>query len=324
MSETHPGPLAETHRGDALSRCQTKKATSVIIGNEMAGILPKTTLAIILNCAFILAQPAPAISIFAVTNPADFQPGLPLAGNLASIFTTGLDNPSNSASTITPPPGSLPIELAGVGVTINGVAAPIAGIGYLPGYQVINVQVPWETTGQTTKIVVTQNGVSAEVNTPVVGSRLDYFSAFFADANGYGRFLHVPDFTPVTPASPAHPGEYLAAYALNLGPVSNQPADGMPTPDSPFSVPIFVLPVCRYTETLSVGNAAANVQFEGLAPGLVGVYQINFQVPLALSGGEVRVFLMRQLDEVLHGCSDPQSGHQFLTQISRGVVLPIR
>jgi uncharacterized protein (TIGR03437 family) len=279
--------------------------------------------ALLWSCGFAAAQSASNLSIFSVTNPGDFQPGLPSAGSLASILTTGLVNPSSSL-TISPPLGALPRQLAGVQVLINGTPAPIAGIAFLPAYQAIKVQVPWETAGDTVTIEVTQSGSSAQATAPVVGAALFFFSAFFADGQGYGQFLHVSDYSAVTPQNPAHPGEYLMAYALNLGPVSNRPATGVPTPDSPYSIPISVAPVCGYTEQLLVGNVASNVQFEGLAPGLVGVYQINFQVPLSLSAGDASVSISRQLDEDFYSCSEGQTGHSFFTQISRAVVLPVR
>ena len=41
--------------------------------------------------------------------------------------------------------------------------------------------------------------------------------------------------------------------------------------------------------TVTVGQIPATVQFAGLTPGYVGLYQINFQVPAGLAAGEREV-----------------------------------
>jgi uncharacterized protein (TIGR03437 family) len=37
--------------------------------------------------------------------------------------------------------------------------------------------------------------------------------------------------------------------------------------------------------TVTIGGVPANVQFSGLAPGYVGLYQVNAQVPAGLATG---------------------------------------
>ena len=86
-------------------------------------------------------------------------------------------------------------------------------------------------------------------------------------------------------ASPAVRGEVLAVFATGLGPVQPPVDAGRPAPASPLS--ITTLPV-----TATVGGAPAPVIFAGLAPGLVGVYQVNLSVPSsAPSGNDVPLTL---------------------------------
>jgi uncharacterized protein (TIGR03437 family) len=40
------------------------------------------------------------------------------------------------------------------------------------------------------------------------------------------------------------------------------------------------------TPTVSIGGANATVSFSGLAPGFVGLYQVNAVVPSGLAGGD--------------------------------------
>ena len=69
-----------------------------------------------------------------------------------------------------------------------------------------------------------------------------------------------------------------------LGAVSPAVAAGTPTPASPLSAT--VTPV-----TANIGGRTATVTFAGLAPGLIGVYQVNIIVPLATPSGTARLAL---------------------------------
>jgi uncharacterized protein (TIGR03437 family) len=71
---------------------------------------------------------------------------------------------------------------------------------------------------------------------------------------------------------PARIGEYISIYATGLGDVSNRPAPGAASPASPLATTLT-------TPTVTVGGVPATVSFSGLAPGYVGLYQINVQVP---------------------------------------------
>ena len=80
---------------------------------------------------------------------------------------------------------------------------------------------------------------------------------------------------------PAKVGEYISIYATGLGDVSNRPAAGAASPTSPLSYTVAAPEV-------TIGGVPAPVIFSGLAPGFVGLYQINVQVPDGVpTGAEV-------------------------------------
>lgn len=81
------------------------------------------------------------------------------------------------------------------------------------------------------------------------------------------------------PGSPATRGQIASLYATGLGPVTNQPATGGESPYSPFAL-------TQATPRVTVGAVNAEVFFAGLAPTLVGVYQINFRIPTAAPAGD--------------------------------------
>jgi uncharacterized protein (TIGR03437 family) len=93
----------------------------------------------------------------------------------------------------------------------------------------------------------------------------------------FSPILHGADYSLVTSENPAVDGEVLLIYATGLGPVSNTPVDGTPAPDTP-------LAVTRTAPQITIGGEAAPVLWSGLAPGFVGLYQINVQVPTGLHG----------------------------------------
>ena len=60
--------------------------------------------------------------------------------------------------------------------------------------------------------------------------------------------------------------------------VSNQPATGAQGPTSPLAYSLT-------TPTVTIGGVVAIVTYSGLAPGLVGLYQVNAIVPQSLTPG---------------------------------------
>jgi len=62
--------------------------------------------------------------------------------------------------------------------------------------------------------------------------------------------------------------------------VTHQPGDGLAAPGPPN------LAMTTATPTITIGGQPApNVQFSGLAPGFVSLYQVNAQVPTGISAG---------------------------------------
>ena len=90
-----------------------------------------------------------------------------------------------------------------------------------------------------------------------------------------------------TASRPAHPGEYISLYATGLGPV-NEPirlsTGGATPPPGPYTPGVPLFPTTTQP-TVTVGGVPATVQFSGLAPDLVGVYQINVQIPATAPAG---------------------------------------
>jgi uncharacterized protein (TIGR03437 family) len=84
----------------------------------------------------------------------------------------------------------------------------------------------------------------------------------------------------VTEDNPAVPGESIIVMGTGLGLTSPQPSDqgldsGEPTPASPlFNVPLVS---ADFVSSLA-GGKTATVEFVGLMPGMVGIYQVNLKL----------------------------------------------
>ena len=220
----------------------------------------------------IVGGSAPRFSASDVVNPASFAPGL-VAGSLATVFAAGvLDNPGSIVANQIP----LPASLSGVSVTVGGIAAPIYAVANNNGKEQVNFQVPFEIAGKSTAIiVVSRDGVSSfGVDVPVLDAQPAIYSADGARA----VVVHNSDFTLATADRPLARGEFAFFYAAGLGRVSNQPSTASAAAISPLAS---VLASSRVT----LAGLPCDVQYVGLAPGLVGVYQVNFRIPPSTPSG---------------------------------------
>jgi uncharacterized protein (TIGR03437 family) len=167
-----------------------------------------------------------------------------------------------------------PTTLGPVQVMINGIAAPI----YYATPTLIEAIVPYGVTGSVAQIQVINNGNTSNTVTTFVG--LTAPGVFTQNQNGlgYGSIQH-SDYSLVTSAHPAQPGETLFVYLTGLGAVSPAVSDGAAAPSGQLSS-------AANTITVDIGGQSATVSFAGLVPGAVSLYQLNVQVPANATTGD--------------------------------------
>jgi uncharacterized protein (TIGR03437 family) len=85
----------------------------------------------------------------------------------------------------------------------------------------------------------------------------------------------------ITTGRPARAGEIIHAYGSGFGPVTTPPRTGEPASASPLS-----LLVDKIQCELEMGAEPVPLQvlFAGLAPGMIGVYQIDLRMPQQITG----------------------------------------
>ena len=206
-----------------------------------------------------------------VVNAASLAPaGSPVApGEYISLFGTNLAPAMAQA-------GSFPIPktLGSVGVTVNGIAAPL---NYVSPNQ-INLLVPFAATGSTATIVVTNSGTpSNSVSVPLAATAPGIFTQDGSGAN-LGVVLHA-NYTLVNGAAPATANEVVLIYMTGLGAVNPPVGDGAQGPSAPN------LALVTATFSVLIDNQPATISYQGLAPTFAGLYQLNVTVPAAASKG---------------------------------------
>jgi uncharacterized protein (TIGR03437 family) len=222
-----------------------------------------------MTCPYIDGQ-GPIINPRGVVNAASYALGGVAPGSIASAFGTFLLISGASASGL-----PLPVNLSGFSMQFGGsLAIPLY---YVSGAQV-NLQIPWELAGQSQPSLAatlnTQTG--PQENVTVVPFAPGIFS-MNSQGTGQGAILD-PSYHLVDASNPASAGSFILIFCTGLGAVTNQPPTGSPGPTNPLA---------RTTTmpTVTIGGAPANVHFAGLAPGFVGLYQINAEVPVGTATG---------------------------------------
>ena len=90
----------------------------------------------------------------------------------------------------------------------------------------------------------------------------------------------------LTSVNPAAPAQDIVLWMNSMGAVSGSPVAGQPAPGLTAGSQLSSV---TDTVTATIGGVNAPVTFAGLAPGWVGLYQVNVQVPFAAITGPVSV-----------------------------------
>jgi uncharacterized protein (TIGR03437 family) len=243
---------------------------------------------------FSLDPPTPAANspqVFpkGAVNAASYQ--TPIAQNgIVSIFGKNLGD--------TVPASSLPLPtiLGGVCVTLNNLPLPL----FLSSPGQINAQIPPEMATGAFPLVVRAIGKNAASQSQQL-TISKYAPAVFVDpVNNQAALLHA-DGSFVTKDHPAHRDEPLMLFASGLGlTTGGKVTGGNAAPSNPLAVTAKV--------EVFFGNplwsqAGVIVDWSGLAPGFVGLYQLNLRVPGDHVNGDSVPITLR-----IGGVSSPSTG----------------
>jgi uncharacterized protein (TIGR03437 family) len=174
----------------------------------------------------------------------------------------------------------LPTTLAGARIQVNGIDAPLLFVSP----KQINFQVPFETPEGSVSVGAILGGQQSPAEPATVARFAP--ELFVNPATGLPLAQRHSDGALINAQTLAKPGDVLILYVTGIGVLNNPPATGAPATDDPLSS-------ATVTPTVTVGGVAASVSFAGLAPGFVGLGQINIKLPAGLPQGNSLPLVVR-------------------------------
>jgi uncharacterized protein (TIGR03437 family) len=202
-----------------------------------------------------------------VGNAASFVTAGAPAGSLFSIFGTDLS--TNDGQDVTT---NLPYSLANASVTVNGEAVPLS---YVSPTQ-INAQMPLDVAPGYATVIVTNSKVVS--NAAAVYIPATAVPGIFIYGSNRAVAQNLPSYALNTTSAPAPAGSSIVVYFTGGGPVQGGSSlvTGHPTPSGLYPV--------TESSSVTVGGLPATIEFIGLSPGFVGLYQANIVIPTIAAG----------------------------------------
>jgi uncharacterized protein (TIGR03437 family) len=295
------GPSPGTIERVDLSLVETVRPTATAEASltGTAGFAFTRTLAALSNGNALVALTVSGVTAFAwnfdasvvppflkrVVNAADGTAAV-APGGLVTVQGTHLSLVNIATSEI-----PVPTALAESCLAINGVPVPML----LASPNQINAEIPFEVSGSATMVLHTPGGNSNPLNFTVLPTAPAVFRTGVAGPEtGIPTVVRAKNNQLVTTANPIHRGDTIVIYATGLGATVPVTATGFAGSAAP-------LAVAAIAPDVTLGGLTLPLYYAGLAPGEVGVYQINalvpgwspvgMQVPLTITQGAVSTTL---------------------------------
>jgi uncharacterized protein (TIGR03437 family) len=238
------------------------------------------------NDATVHNAPLPTQSV--TVNGAGFTGFEVAPGALVSSFGVGFLGTTNINAPVIAFP--LPTSLNGISVRVNGMLAPLLYVGVgaqfgAPGAFQINYQLPFETTPGVAYVEVLHNGTPISSEFLTVRAVAPGVFSTASNGQGQGSVLN-QDNSVNSSGQPEARGRVLQVFATGSGgsllnSITRLPlalATGAPAPFiTSANDPLYVT---SYMPMATMGGVNATVEYSGLAPGYVGLWQLNLRIPL--------------------------------------------
>ena len=212
------------------------------------------------------ARASKAAAPLALVNAASYAETV-APGSIAALFSSNLTDQAPQVAATLP----LPSTLAGLTAKVGGIAAPL----FFASAGQINLQVPNGVAVGTATVEVFSAGSTSPVAAGSVTVADSAPGVFTVDASGKNQasalnsdFSTNADFDRFPGSRPEASGNFVVIYATGIGRTNPLVGDGQPAPGGPYAV-------ADGPTTVNVGGASGQVLFSGLAPGFVGLWQIN-------------------------------------------------
>jgi uncharacterized protein (TIGR03437 family) len=151
---------------------------------------------------------------------------------------------------------------------VNGESLPLL---YVSPTQ-INAQLSYASVGPSNTMVHSATGLSDVFVSQVDPTAPTIFKVTGPDSSQFAAVFRSENFKLATLSNPLRQNEVAIIYATGLGQVSPLAVPGIAATTAPLQV-VGTNPVVEF------GGAAGDVIYAGLAPGFVGLYQLNVKIP---------------------------------------------
>jgi uncharacterized protein (TIGR03437 family) len=264
-------PLALVGLGNGIYSATWKPANrnvTVVTVQAAQSLLAPVTITLSGNVG-VNSAPPPSVGSGGVVNGASFAAGAALApGTIVSVFGTNLGTSNGNLAGF-----PLPTTLANIKLTIGGIDAPL----FYAGTGQVNAQIPYQLTAGSQSQVVARA-------LPASGGELDAVPepitigatgpGIFIASGTQGAILNVQNQV-VNSANPATAGDVIVIFCTGLGALNPAAQTGQPASSG----------VAVVQPVVTVGGVTAGLQYAGVAPGFVGLYQVNVAVPSGVTPG---------------------------------------
>ncbi len=211
--------------------------------------------------------------------------GAPVPGSYHHLYGGGFAVDATSG-----PAPDLAVDLEGVSVPLVS-----ANAGEL------DVQIPWQVlpSSQFPAVPMTLHNSSSPFESVVpldLETAAPAFERTGMPMDGEREIIvaHQDFHGVVTMADPAAPGEIVHAYMTGLGQVEPTP----PTGSAPTALSnVSIRPLC-WVQPPGRPQETAGVTFAGLAPGMIGMYQVDIAIPADLAAGLVTLSCVDQFSSI--------------------------
>jgi uncharacterized protein (TIGR03437 family) len=256
--------------------------TLAVFPNNSGTTLSATIL--IAGVSVTVTQPATAMAalppIWSVVNAASYIGGPVSAGEMVTIFGTGMGPATAAYATMDPATGKLATTIGGVQVLFNGTPAPMI---YASSTQVSAV-VPYEMASISNPLVwIEYSGQTSNAYALTSAATAPGLFAQNASGSGPGAILN-QDNSLNGPSHPAANGSIVQVFMTGEGQTTPQGVTGRVTTVT--SPPPQVTPAPVQPVRVFLDGQQVPYTYAGEAPGMVaGVMQLNVQIPANAPSG---------------------------------------
>lgn len=215
-----------------------------------------------------------------ITHAANAQAGVPLArGGVVTITGSGFVSAGQSADA-----ASWPQSLAGREVVLaDQIRASLGKVE--PGR--VDLQIPASSPLGPVRLALRTEDTGELIAGSIVTVNSVSPGLF---GGGFGMNILNQDGGVNNAGNAALKGSTVRIFGTGQGPVSPQVADGQAAPEgvNTIAVPTTDGGTCQVRQPsvcVAVGNTFAEVQFSGLAPGMIGIWELRIRVPLGAPSG---------------------------------------